>query len=86
MTYKIISQEDNKTLIEIEINGETIQHLIVCNTDELDATVAFVIDSKLNPKPLVTTEPQISEVKQSALNKLTALGLTQEEIDSLTGK
>jgi len=83
MTYKIISQEGNQTLIETEINGEVKQSLIVCNPNELDDCVQTFISSVINPKIFTPVEID-SSVKQSALNKLIALGLTQEEALTLS--
>lgn len=50
MNYKIIQQNDNQTIIEIEINNEIMRSLIVAPADEFDNAVAEFIDAMVNPK------------------------------------
>jgi hypothetical protein len=78
MKYKIISQDGNQTLIETDINDEPRRTLVVCNEGELDEAVETFIESVKNPKVFT---PQVADpaIKQSALNKLMALGLTEDE-------
>ena len=50
MAYKIISTNGNQTEISVDIDGSEYTSLIICNKDELDATVLEFVDSIKNPR------------------------------------
>ena len=88
MSYKIIEQTDQGTLIEIEIDGKKHQTFAVCQRDNMeDANLDDVVEafkqSIINP-PTITPVDNSTE-KASGKQKLLDLGLTEEEVKALIG-
>jgi hypothetical protein len=88
MSYKIIEQKDQGTLVEIEIDKEKHQTLAVCKRDgredaNLDDVVEAFRQSIINP-PTITPVDN-SAKKASGKQKLKDLGLDDDEIQALIG-
>ena len=88
MSYKIIEELDQGTLVEIEIDGKKHQTLAVCKrNDREDANLDDVVEafkqSIINP-PTITPVDN-SAKKASGKQKLKDLGLDDDEIQALIG-
>jgi hypothetical protein len=85
MTYKIISQEDKNTIVEVEINGATHTTLVVCNEGELDGAVEVFIDSIKNPRTFTSQQqPDVQQVIQTQQSMIEALTARLEALESRT--
>ena len=89
MSYKIIEQKDQGTLVEIEIDGKKHQTFAVCQRDgkedaNLDDVVEAFKQSIINPLSEITPVDN-SAKKASGKKKLKDLGLDDEEIQALIG-
>jgi len=89
MEYKIIEKNEQGTLIEIVINDKTYRTFIVSSEAEFNSAVESFYNTVANPKDFtqINLQRQLEEQanKQSALNKLKALGLNDAEIKSIIG-
>ena len=88
MSYKIIEETDQGTLVEIEINGKKHQTFAVCKRNgREDANLNDVVEafrqSIINP-PTITPVDN-SAKKASGKQKLKDLGLDDDEIQALMG-
>ena len=88
MSYKIIEQKDQGTLVEIEIDGKKYQTFAVCKRDgiedaNLDDVVETFKQSIINPPKIIPVDN--SAKKASGKKKLKDLGLDDEEIQALIG-
>tara|TARA_R110000787_G_scaffold274794_1_gene382902 strand:- start:27 stop:335 length:309 start_codon:yes stop_codon:yes gene_type:complete len=88
MSYKIIEQKDQGTLVEIEIDKKKHQTFAVCKRDgredaNLDDVVEAFRQSIINP-PTITPVDN-SAKKASGKQKLKDLGLDDDEIQALIG-
>ena len=88
MSYKIIEQKDQGTLVEIEIDGKKHRTFAVCQREgkedaNLDDVVEAFRQSIINP-PTITPVDN-SAKKASGKKKLKDLGLDDEEIQALIG-
>ena len=90
MEYNIIEQNQQGTLIEIIINDKPYRTFIVSSEAEFESAVESFYNTIVNPKDFtqINLQRQLEEQanKQSALNKLKALGLNDAEINSILGK
>jgi hypothetical protein len=89
MEYNIIEQNQQGTLIEIIINDKPYRTFIVSSDAEFESAVESFYNTIVNPKDFtqINLQRQLEEQanKQSALNKLKALGLNDAEIKSIIG-
>jgi hypothetical protein len=89
MEYKIIEKNEQGTLIEIVINDKTYRTFVVSSEAEFNSAVESFYNTVANPKDFtqINLQRQLEEQanKQSALNKLKALGLNDAEIKSIIG-
>jgi len=90
MEYKIIEKNEQGTLIEIVINDKTYRTFVVSSEAEFNSAVESFYNTIVNPTDFtqINLQRQLEEQanKQSALNKLKALGLNDAEINSILGK
>ncbi len=89
MEYKIIEKNEQGTLIEIVINNKTYRTFVVSSEAEFNSAVESFYNTVANPKDFtqINLQKQLEEEanKQSALTKLSALGLTEAEIKTILG-
>ena len=89
MEYKIIEQNQQGTLIEIIINDKSYRTFIVANEAEFNNAVECFYNTIVNPKDFtqINLQAQLEKEQnqQSAMNKLSALGLTEAEIKAIIG-
>ena len=89
MKYNIIEQNQQGTLIEIVINDKPYRTFIVSSEAEFNSAVESFYNTVANPKDFtqINLQRELEEQanKQSALNKLKALGLNDAEIKSIIG-
>ncbi len=87
MEYNIIEKNEQGTLIEIVINNKTYRTFVVSSEAEFNSAVESFYNTVANPKDFtqINLQRQLEEQanKQSALNKLKALGLNDAEIKSI---
>jgi len=90
MEYKIIEKNQQGTLIEIIVNDKPYRTLVVSSEAEFESAVESFYNTVANPKDFtqINLQRKLEEQanKQSALNKLKALGLNDAEINSILGK
>jgi len=89
MEYKIIEKNEQGTLIEIVINNKPYRTFVVSSDAEFNSAVESFYNTVANPKDFtqINLQKELEEQanKQSALTKLSALGLTEAEIKALIG-
>jgi hypothetical protein len=89
MEYNIIEKNEQGTLIEIVINDKPYRTLVVSSDAEFESAVESFYNTIVNPKDFtqINLQRQLEEQanKQSALTKLSALGLTEAEIKAILG-
>ena len=89
MKYNIIEQNQQGTLIEIVINDKPYRTFIVSSEAEFNSAVESFYNTVANPKDFtqINLQRELEEQanKQSALNKLKALGLNDAEIKAIIG-
>ena len=87
MEYKIIEQKPQGTLIEIIINDKPYRTLVVSSEAEFESVVDSFYNTVANPKDFtqINLQAQLEQQarKESAIAKLKALGLTEEEVKSI---
>ena len=88
MSYKIIEQKDQGTLVEIEIDEKKHRTFAVCQREgkedaNLDDVVEAFKQSIINPPEITPVDN--SAKKASGKKKLKDLGLDDEEIQALIG-
>ena len=87
MEYKIIEKNEQGTLIEIVINDKTYRTFVVSSEAEFESAVESFYNTVANPKDFtqINLQRQLEEQarKESAIAKLKALGLTEEEVKSI---
>jgi len=87
MEYNIIEQNQQGTLIEIIINDKPYRTFIVSSDAEFESAVKSFYNTIVNPKDFtqINLQRQLEEQarKESAIAKLKALGLTEEEVKSI---
>jgi hypothetical protein len=87
MEYKIIEKNQQGTLIEIIVNDKPYRTLVVSSEAEFESAVESFYNTVANPKDFtqINLQRKLEEEarKESAITKLKALGLTEEEVKSI---
>ena len=87
MEYNIIEQNQQGTLIEIVINDKPYRTFVVSSEAEFESAVESFYNTVANPKDFtqINLQRELEEKarKESAIAKLKALGLTEEEVKSI---
>ena len=86
MEYKIIEKNQQGTLIEMIINDKPYCTLVVASEAEFESAVESFYNTVANPKDFtqINLQAQLDkeQAKQSAINKLKALGFTDAEVEA----